>query len=633
MEPSTSFSDAPPSPTTVASWSSAIDIGNVRVRVVRSADDMPPADGPPTQEDQALNDVFCDGDDETEKASEDENEAAPEEELVCVLGSKEHVKALSAKVAALDQQLSRFRKELGSAEAIHRRLTDEDITSAVHEHAKHTLDSTFGELGAQTQFIEKHTDEAVLGRFGTTKKKASEDHVEGEITAGDVLFQRPRVKQYFKNGALHRSPEERKTSWLELFYDLIYVAVIAKLGHHFSPAPSWTTLDEYFVLFGPVLRTWFDWTSFNNIWASDDLFTSALTFWIATLVVGMGVCAGQVFTMGTGRLFIAFYLVNRLTMFLLHAFYFVLFPKFRFNLLASMINVVLPSLVYLGAWITFPTDYSLTMALLWIGILMEMFLYTAMVFMIRYWDVFGPGKLGFSLPEYRTALNIEHVAERHGLFVIIALGEYAVGVIYTQIESTLDWFRFGKAICGLLIAMCLRWVYFEGISKIQRHALRRHALAGLFWVNLHFPLFGFIILSGAVSGALVAANDGLTYNQYLSSKPKLMPRAGDGDSLPYLSSAYAWAFCGTLAPILLLLTLLSVTHVYPADGHTVTPGWVKKGAGIASAVLIALIPLGYKNLNSFTLMAIVASICVVLTVFEMFARVRRGKHVERVGSV
>jgi hypothetical protein len=67
------------------------------------------------------------------------------------------IKALAAKVATLDKALAKYRKELGSAEAL-------NIKSAVkhhevHEHANHVLETSFGQLGAETVFIDKHTDE------------------------------------------------------------------------------------------------------------------------------------------------------------------------------------------------------------------------------------------------------------------------------------------------------------------------------------------------------------------------------------------------------------------------------------------------------------------------------------------
>ena len=111
-----------------------------------------------------------------------------------------------------------------------------------------------------------------------TKRRAKKIADDEELTFQEVIYKRLAIKQYFKGGdreitssslvnralrwfltnqgKLHRSPEERKTTWLELFFDLIYVAIVADLGHHFSADPSWSRLSYFFLLFGPVFRTW-----------------------------------------------------------------------------------------------------------------------------------------------------------------------------------------------------------------------------------------------------------------------------------------------------------------------------------------------------------------------------------------
>jgi low temperature requirement protein LtrA len=42
---------------------------------------------------------------------------------------------------------------------------------------------------------------------------------------------------------------ERKISWLELFYDLVYVAAIAQLTHHLASHPTWSNLGFGFYYF------------------------------------------------------------------------------------------------------------------------------------------------------------------------------------------------------------------------------------------------------------------------------------------------------------------------------------------------------------------------------------------------
>jgi len=49
---------------------------------------------------------------------------------------------------------------------------------------------------------------------------------------------------------------ERKISWLELFYDLVYVAAIAQITHHLSNHLSWHELLYSFLLFSLIFWSW-----------------------------------------------------------------------------------------------------------------------------------------------------------------------------------------------------------------------------------------------------------------------------------------------------------------------------------------------------------------------------------------
>ena len=49
---------------------------------------------------------------------------------------------------------------------------------------------------------------------------------------------------------------ERKVSWLELFFDLYFVVVIAHLSHGLAKHISWAGIGEFVFLFIPVWWVW-----------------------------------------------------------------------------------------------------------------------------------------------------------------------------------------------------------------------------------------------------------------------------------------------------------------------------------------------------------------------------------------
>jgi low temperature requirement protein LtrA len=92
-----------------------------------------------------------------------------------------------------------------------------------------------------------------------------------------------------------------------------------------------------------------------------------------------------------------------------------------------------------------------------------------------------------------------HFAERHGLIVIIALGEsiIAVGVGVADLPLTLA--TIAAALLGLLVSVALWWAYFDVVAPVAERELRSRAgeervrLARDSYTYLHFPMVAGVI--------------------------------------------------------------------------------------------------------------------------------------------
>src|SRR5438445_310217 len=71
--------------------------------------------------------------------------------------------------------------------------------------------------------------------------------------------------------------KERKISWLELFYDLAYVAVISQLTQHLAGHPSWTMVGRIFLLFGLTFWSWVNGSQYYDLHGSDGIRTRVFT--------------------------------------------------------------------------------------------------------------------------------------------------------------------------------------------------------------------------------------------------------------------------------------------------------------------------------------------------------------------
>jgi low temperature requirement protein LtrA len=109
-----------------------------------------------------------------------------------------------------------------------------------------------------------------------------------------------------------------------------------------------------------------------------------------------------------------------------------------------------------------------------------------------------------------------HFVERHGLVVIVALGESIVAIGIGAAGLPVDPALASVAVLGLLLAACLWWAYFGGDDTRAEHALaavgedRRAAVAVRAFGYWHLPmLLGIIVMAAGVKDVVGHAFDHL----------------------------------------------------------------------------------------------------------------------------
>jgi low temperature requirement protein LtrA len=93
-----------------------------------------------------------------------------------------------------------------------------------------------------------------------------------------------------------------------------------------------------------------------------------------------------------------------------------------------------------------------------------------------------------------------HFAERHGLIIIIALGESIVA-IGAGADVGLSFGQAGAAVLGIAVAAALWWIYFDVVALVSARRLarategrERNELARDSYSYLHFPMVAGIVL-------------------------------------------------------------------------------------------------------------------------------------------
>ena len=183
-------------------------------------------------------------------------------------------------------------------------------------------------------------------------------------------------------------------------------------------------------------------------------------------------------------------------------------------------------------------------------------------------------------------LSPAHVSERHGLFVIIALGESLIvaGTAVAGDDRTTELVAAGAA--ALVGASLLWWMYFDWFKEALEHALARAApteLGGLVrdaYSLAHFPLvFGII-------GYAVAVEEIMLHPSEPAPRSVLVALAG-GIALFNLSTVFAyWRLQRQLLTIRLAVTTIIAAAV--AAFPSWSPFWPLVAVAVGLLILAVL---------------------------------------------
>jgi low temperature requirement protein LtrA len=258
-----------------------------------------------------------------------------------------------------------------------------------------------------------------------------------------------RIRVWWHAPKLHQEEEqgrERKVSWLELFYDLVFVVIIARLSHYLGHHLDWSGAVGFFFLFVPVYWVWIGGTIYNDRFETYDVSYRTFVFLQLLAVSSMAVFIEG----GLGKTAAAFawsYVAARLIIVVLW------WRGGRHNPVARPLThrFVLGFSTSAGLWaLSTLVENPLSLALKGIGLAI---------------DVLTP-LTSIAIQQRLPRLSTGKMTERFGLFVIIVLGESLLGVIngFADAETTsfVAIARFGL---GMALVFSLWWIYFDFIAR------------------------------------------------------------------------------------------------------------------------------------------------------------------------
>ncbi len=369
-----------------------------------------------------------------------------------------------------------------------------------------------------------------------------------------------------------RAAEHQSVTFVELFFDLVFVFAVTQVtaltAHDLTPAGVLRSLLLFWLI-------WWAWTQFT--WTLNPADTTHSAVRLVTLVA-----TGAAFIMATavphafagdGLWFAVPYLAVR-----------------ALGLgLQVRVDIESPNSDHAGVrrW---ASTSILGLALVLAGALADP--------SIRSWLwllAIGADLLAASIAGKSTTWDLSpaHVAERHGLFVIIAIGESLIvaGTAVAAEERTIP--LVAVAISALLVACLLWWSYFGWLKDALEHRLARAAARDLGQLTrdaysvAHFPLICGVIGFAVAIEEIVAHPDE-------PAGPAVVAALGVGICLFVGSAAVSWwRLSGRiLVPRLAVLVVMVAVLVVVAPLHPVVPLAAVAAGLLAIIALEAARPIG-----------------------------------------
>lgn len=355
---------------------------------------------------------------------------------------------------------------------------------------------------------------------------------------------------------------ERSATWLELFYDLVFVAGVAVLGVRLVGNPTWEGVLSYAAYFALLWWLWASHTFYADRFDTDDLVYRLLAG--VQMIAIVVIAASLSLDSGSTLAFAIGYALARLTLLALYARAYRHVEPARLLCAGYLKGFGLAAVVWVAAIFVPPPGRF------WVwGIAFAIDLLTPYI---------------MRREQAKVPLDVSHLPERFGLFTILVLGEsiaaaiVGLGHVHWNVAATIT------AIVGVIVASSLWWVYFDNLDgfNVRRRGDERNWRPTV-WIYMHLPLAMAIAVAGVgVEHAIVAAAHPEDWHD-----------------------AERWLLVGSVGLALLAMAVILEASIRPDDrdtGNIITARLI----GVAALAVIGL----FTFLGPLGVVGLVALVCI-----------------------
>jgi low temperature requirement protein LtrA len=284
---------------------------------------------------------------------------------------------------------------------------------------------------------------------------------------------------------------DRHATWLELFFDLVFVVAIAELAHALHDHLDWAGIVNFAILFVPVWWLWIDFSYYADQFDVEQGLYRLIMFGVMFGMMVLALSVPEALQDGSAQ-FAAVY---------------------------SALRLIIVGL-YFQAWRLVPESreltqrYTLSFAVSLVLWVVSIALPPPLRFIL--WGIALLIEISNGPITYATIRNVpvqlSHMDERFGLFVIIVLGEAIISVASGVSEIQWQWQEILTAVSGFVTAVGLWWLYFEcADSSVINQALqsnrKRTLLRSYLYGYSHVLVFAGIVATGVGIQTAIEAAD------------------------------------------------------------------------------------------------------------------------------
>lgn len=365
-----------------------------------------------------------------------------------------------------------------------------------------------------------------------------------------------------------REEEEASVKSLELFFDLVLVLALTQCTALMAAQPSWQGVAKGMLILGMMWWAWVGYAWLTSVIDPEEGPVRLAMFVAMGALLVIALCIPGAFDDDALTFAVGYAIVRTM-----HIVLFVIASRDVPGLRASVNGLAVSTAI--GCSLVFGASFAdgeLQGGIWALALLLD-----------------AGGPYLFGADGWRVSPG--HFAERHGLMIIIALGESIVAIGVGAEGIAVDAGVIGAAVLGTIVVACLWWLYFDVVALVAERRLHnaapgreRNEIARDSFSYLHFPMIaGIVLLALGLKKTLGHVEEPL----------KTVPLT---------------ALLGGVALYLLAHVAFRLRNVGRFSTHRV----------VTAVALVAFIPLG-RDIHAIATVGVLAAALIALIVYETVA--------------